>query len=644
MTEAMLFLAQVAAAALMLLPTALALTLCARRDRALGYLAAVIPAAVAVDLLLVLVLCRLMPLELAAFASRVVWVGGGAWIWWRARRRADGPAWPAALDRQALLGLALAAGAAFALSLVLSRPAAIWDRELHIPLVSSLRGQRIPFSNVFEPGRGLHYHFTGDVLAAMVQAFSFAALNASLALSLAHDVLYALIALSLGLMMLASGRKAPHLVVLGVVAVLLSGPCVLRFGVGEPYLGYNYYGFYNWAYRPHLVLELLMLSGLTAVLLARGAAPAPAPAPVPAERGTWQGTGLLAAMMALLAVTDEASTAILGLCLGLAWLVDPGLIAPTRRGGALLLAALALAFVGTNLLFDASLAIGSPVQKLALVAPRAGGVQQPAIPLTKADAWIALLADTVVIWAIAAAVAIAVFWTRSLATARRAGAGLLTFLAALFLTSFVMLTTVEMNRMPAESHRFVTAALWIFPAVGVLAFDWWPPATFRRVLVLGALGLGGFSTLLWLSHYRSHPTPETWFRQRGQGLHNANCRTFAGAHLGDTPALVYVESSVFYSYAGCRPTYVAGKRGAWHLEMRLRPTLGLDGFRQLDREMLKPDEPIAAICPAGRTPGDVDAVCAYALTRVPCTPEGTSYLRCPLSPSDRRAIVAQPGK
>ena len=630
--------AQVVAAALMLLPTALALIFYARRDRPLWLLAAVIPAAVAVDILLVCVLCRLMRLELAAFASRVLWVSGGAWMWWRVRRGADRPAWPVALDRQALLGLGLAALAAFALSLVLSRPAAIWDRELHIPLVSSLRGQRIPFANAFEPGQGLHYHFTGDVLAAMVQTFSFAVLNASLALSLTHDVLFALIALSLGLTMLASGPKAPHLVVLGVVAVLLSGPCVLRFGVGEPYLGYNYYGFYNWAYRPHLVLELLMLSGMTAVLLGRGSVPAPA------ERGSWEGIGALAVMMAVLAVTDETSTAILGLALGVAWLVDPDLTAPTRRGGALLLGVLAVAFVGTNLLFDASLAVGSPVQKIALVAPRAGGVQQPPISLSKADGWIALLADTVVIWAIAAAGAIASFRTRPAAAARRPGVGLLAFLSALFLTSFVALTTVGINGMSAESHRFVTAALWIFPAVGVLAFDWWPPATMRRVLVLGALGLGGFSTLLWLSHYRSHPTPERWFRQRGQGLHDASCRTFAGAHLGETPALVYVESSVFYSYAGCRPTYVAGKRGAWHLEMKLRPTLGLDSFRQLDREMLKPDEPIDAICPAGRPAGDVDPVCGYALSHVACTPEGSSYLRCPLSPSDRRAVVAQPGK
>ena len=75
--------------------------------------------------------------------------------------------------------------------------------------------------------------------------------------------------------------------------------------------------------------------------------------------------------------------------------------------------------------------------------------------------------------------------------------------------------------------------------------------------------------------------------------------------------------------------------------MKLRPTLGLAGFQQLDREMLKPDQAVDAICPTGRSPGDVDPVCAYALTRTQCTPEGSAFLRCPLSPEDRRAILAR---
>ena len=633
----MLTLAQLVATALTIVPVVVVVALAARRDGALPRLAAAIPAAVAVDLLATMVLCRIVRLEVAAFASRALWLGVGAWLLLRRRKRQGaGLEWPAALDRRALAALGLAALAAAVLSLVLSRPTAIWDRELHIPVVSALRGQRIPFASAFEPGTGFHYHFTGNVLAAMVQTFSFAVLNASLALSLAHDIVFVLIALTLGLAMLATSRPPVHVIVLGVVAVLLSGPCLLRFGVGEPFLGYNYYGFFNWAFRPANSLCLLMLSGIVPVLMARGCEPA-APRPDAAGRA---GLGALVAMVTVLAVTDETTTGVLGLCLGIAWLADWRLLGPSRRDGVLLLGALAVGFVVTNVLFDASLTGGTPA-KLALVAPRSPGVQQAALPLSTAAAWVALIADTVPIWAVAIAIAVATSSARRDPAARRPGRSLLAFLAALFVVSLFGLTCVEGNGSPRESHRFLTAALWIFPAIGVLALDWWPPGTLRRVLVLGALGLGAFSSLLWLSHYPKHPTPERWFRNRGPGLHDTSCRAVAGAHLGETPGLLYVESSVFYSYAGCRPAFVAGQRGSL-FEMKLRPTLGLAGFQQLDREMLKPEQAVDAICPSGRSPGDVDPVCAYALTRTHCTPEGSAFLRCPLSPADRRAILARP--
>ena len=82
----------------------------------------------------------------------------------------------------------------------------------------------------------------------MLQVFSLNILHASLALSLAHDVMFALIGVTLALAMLASGRRSHHVVVLSVAAVLLAGPCVLRFGVGEPYLGYSYYALYVWGF------------------------------------------------------------------------------------------------------------------------------------------------------------------------------------------------------------------------------------------------------------------------------------------------------------------------------------------------------------------------------------------------------------
>jgi len=262
--------AQIVSTAVYLIPVALVVILWARREARLDELAVLIPAAVAVDLLLVMLLCRVMRLEWAAIASRVLWVAGAAaYFDLRLRRPGIRPARPAALDARAAFGLGLGALTGAVLSLILSRPNAIWDRELHIPFVASLRGQQMPFASPFEPGVAFHYHFSGDVLASMLQVFSFSTINASLALSLAHDVMFTLIALVIGLALLRSGPRPAHVVALSVAAVLLSGPCVLRFGVGEPYLGYSYYALYIWGFRSHQHVAMLLFVGIAAVLLSR---------------------------------------------------------------------------------------------------------------------------------------------------------------------------------------------------------------------------------------------------------------------------------------------------------------------------------------------------------------------------------------
>jgi hypothetical protein len=633
--------AQIVAVLVYLVPVVLVAVLSARRERGLGDLAVLVPAAVAVDLLFVLLLCRVVRLEWAAFISRGLWLAGGA-LWFDRRQRRHGlrPARPAALDGRAIAGIAIAMLAAAALSAVLSRPNAIWDRELHIPFVASLRGQQMPFASPYEPGAAFHYHFSGDVLASMLQIFSFDVLNASLALSLAHDVMFALIGLATALALLASGPKPAHVVVLSVVAVLLSGPCVLRFGVGEPYLGYSYYALYIWGFRPHQHVAMLMFVGIATVLLGRNQGSEPA---APSTRGN----AALVAMVGLLAVTDETSAGMIGLCLGIAWLFDPELLAPTRRRGLLLLGALLVAFVATNLVFSASLAPGGPVQNFSLVAPRSPGVQQPPLPLSTGAGLVALVADTLPVWAILLAIVLITARGGQRGQRGQDGArprrGLIAFAAALAGLSILGLTTSDVNGGPPESHRFLTVALFVFPLVGVLCLDpWWRPGTLGRTLVLAALMLGAGSTVLWLSHYRRHPTPESYFRQRGKNLHTSDCRAVAGARFGQRPAVSYVEASVFYAYAGCRPSFVAGRRATSYWTRKEYPTLGLAGFQQLDREMLAADAPVDAVCPTGRRPGDTDPVCAYALARPGCVPEGTDYVRCPLAPADRRAIAGGP--
>jgi hypothetical protein len=625
-----LVLAQIASVLIYALPLIAVLVLAARVDRRPADLAVLVAATVAVDLLAVMLLSRLMRLELAAFTSRVLWIGGaGLWFDRRLRRRGLRPARPAALDGRAIAGIALAVLVAAALSAVLSRPYAIWDRELHIPFVAALRGQRMPFASPYEPGAAFHYHFSGDVLASMFQIFSFNVLNASLALSLAHDVMFALIGVATGLALIGSGPKPIHVVVLSVVAVLLSGPCVLRFGVGEPYLGYSYYALYIWGFRPHQHIAMLIFVGIVVILLERSKRP-----------DTPDGIAATVAMMCLLPVTDETSAAVIGLCLGIAWLFDPGLLASTRRRGVVLLGGLAVAFVVTNLLFQASLAPGGPIQRMSFVAPRSPGVQQPPLPLSTGAGWVALVADTFPVWTILLAIVL---------VAARSGdgrpgvrRGLLVFAVALAVVSIFGLTTADVNGGAPEAHRFLTAALFMFPVFGVLCFhDWWPSGSLRRALVLAALMLGAGSTVLWLSHYPRHPTPEWYFRQRGKNLHQSDCRALAGARLGQRPATVYVEASVFYAYTGCRPSFVAGHRRTTYWMRKEYPTLGVGALEQLGKEVLAADANVDAICPTGRPPGTVDPVCTYALTHVVCAPEGTDFLRCPLAPADRQAILAQ---
>jgi hypothetical protein len=344
-------------------------------------------------------------------------------------------------------------------------------------------------------------------------------------------------------------------------------------------------------------------------------------------------------MMGLLSVTDETSAAVLGLCLGIAWLTDPQLLAPTRRRGLALLGGLLVALIVTNLVYAGSLAPGGPVQKLSFVAPRSPGVQQPPLPLSTREGLMALVADTFPIWTILLAIAFVAAARRgeNAAPVRR---GLLVFAVALAVVSIVGLTTIDVNNGPPEGHRFLTAAIFLFPVLGVLCLDrWWRPGSLGRTLVLAALMLGGGSTVLWLSHYPRHPTPESHFRQRGQDLHASDCRALAGARFGQKPAVTYVESSVFYAYAGCRPSFVAGERRTKYWTRKEYPTLGTHALREVDREMAPPGATVDAVCPTGRGPGDVDQVCAYALAHTACAPEGTDFVRCPLSPADRRAIL-----
>ena len=155
----------------------------------------------------------------------------------------------------------------------------------------------------------------------------------------------------------------------------------------------------------------------------------------------------------------------------------------------------------------------------------------------------------------------------------------------------------------------------------------------------GGLTLGAFSTVLWLNHYPRHPTPETYFRQRGENLHSSDCRALAGARFGQTPELIYVESSIFYAYAGCRPSFLPGSRATKYWVIKLKPVLGVAGLRQMDREMVPPGAALPAICPASDRP-TMSIRCARTPAGMArARPKGRMYVRCTLTPADRQKLA-----
>jgi len=130
-----------------LLPVGVVFALRARDERTLWEMAGDMPFAVAADMLLVLLLARFMVLDVAALASRALWLAGAGGALWRRRGRRP-LVWPGALDARAALQVGVLALLALGLSLTLSRACAVWDRDWHIPLVASRGGRRGRVENV----------------------------------------------------------------------------------------------------------------------------------------------------------------------------------------------------------------------------------------------------------------------------------------------------------------------------------------------------------------------------------------------------------------------------------------------------------------------------------------------------------------
>jgi hypothetical protein len=612
-----LSLIEAASVLLYLAPVVAVVVVRARKDRALWEFALDVPFAVSIDILSIMALSRFVRLEYAALVSRAVWLLGLLACYVKKRRFQI--AWP---ERVRPGHVVSALGAAVIVNIPfigVSRRLLLWDRHWHGPLVTSMGAQTAPFFNVFDPHSQLHYHLSGDVQAAAIRALSLNTLSSLRALATAHDLTLGLMAISLCLLLFGLGHRRPFWAVAAGLIVLLQTP--IPKSLDYEGVQWAYHPFISLTYRPHVPLAALMMVGFV------GAVAVPM---IHAVRPQMQTYPTLAATVALLAMSDEVSVAILGLALGLVWLVEPATLGNSRKEGVLALAGLAVALLAPGMLFGGSLAPGGPVQnvhwvsegRLASVHPNGG-----ALAIATREGMLALLRQTGPFFAASIAV-----WLLALA-AKSKSLGILALFSTLVaaLSSFLALH-LEVNGAPDESQRFFIAPYVVSFVLGLGVLPRMRQATLAPALLVGATVLPAFVAMYWFS--------EDVRRAAGfEGTRSlaVNCRQSLGAQVGEPLAAAYVESSQYFHVLACRPAITPGVNAPpWPIKIyplfKTAPQL-----RFLTEELVPDDATLPVLC--GRE-APHDPVCEHAMQST-CRPEGDDLMRCALAPADRRTLLAK---
>lgn len=627
------------AVCLYLSPLVVALPLLARRWPDRGAARALdVPLVLAVDAYATLTVARAVALWAAVWIARAAWASLGVAALVRARptRASVTAAWRS-LDRDAALQYATLALAAVALTSTLSYGYVIWDREFHVPLVSALRAQTMPFQWVLAPVGPLRYHYLGDAIAAMIQTLSGDVISSGLALSLAHDVFLSLAPITLFATLRAAGARAGA-GWLGALSlcVLLAGPLsFLRDDALHPFTttgslslcGNSYLCFLTLSYRPANAPGAYFMVALVSLLAARLA---PSSKPSQSDEAT---AAQLIACVASLSMLDEASLGLIGLSLGVAWVAHPRCLASTRARGLALLLTLAVTIAVTCAAFYSPLVArggGGPVHRVAIVPARLLGIYgQRTYTFAEAAGRREALFDAFP----CLSVAVMTLWF-ALRLRSRAIAGLAAFTCALTALGLFGLFKVNVNDDPSEAQRFMMAPVLLAPAIGavtlVLAAG---RATLSRALMLAAIGLPVLSTLLW---YKSFVI-ETAANQHSFGdMHALDCRVAAGRVRRGRPSLRYASHAAIWRFAPCQPSFLPGRRDTgW--DGSLLSAFGaaaIDSIRRSD-----PRIPFTSVvCAAGDDP---DSVCDWATTHARCVPAGAGLRECLLDASQRAALLQE---
>ena len=607
--------ASLASTALYLLPIAVLVRLWWVRAQPIDQLAVHVPGAVAADLVAILLLARWFQLDVAVVISRAGWALGLGWlVVQRVRARAPLGRWP----RAELSVLAGAGVLALALSVWLSRRYVIWDRNWHIPLVTSLRGQSIPFMNVFQPKLQLGYHVSGDVLAAALQTLSGARLHAAAALALAHDILFVLTALCISALLLrfGQGRAWSVLAALAPLVVFLTGPP----NVDGHGIGYALFNFYQMSYRPHVVLAGLLIVGITAVVLR----PLCATPDTPAKPELVQ----LLAMVALLASTDEPSVAMVVPAVGLVLLLGRRALA-WRLSWLLLPAAMAAVTVLAWWVLPSTVH-GGPSLSTRLVAPQVPSFYAPVLPLSTFAGLQTLLTDIGSMLVLCVALGWAALRSRGQSVAIFAYGLVLLAMGTTFLTCIVVAGR------PGESHRFMTLPQVVLPLLTmcVVARLSWP----GRAVAGLALLVPMMFTAIWAK--RMEPDLQSDFREENfsRGILTMDCRALTGARLFEAAQPTYVPWREWYAWSGCRPVFAPGrKRGLGDTVDVNGPIFEKAALTALARSFAHGGGEVRLACPANK---ERDPFCRKARADTECAEAGR-WRVCELSAGDRAALLGR---
>jgi hypothetical protein len=623
--------AELCAIALYALPLVAFMGVRARRDTSLPEIALDLPLFVAVDLMAIVVLSCVVPLEVATLVSRPAWIAACAAWGWRRRRHGDAPRWPLALGWRQIATAMAACALAVSISVVLSRHYDMWDRYWHQPQVSAIAMQRIPFVNVFEPEAPLRYHYAADLYASVFRTLSFDVMTATRALALTHDIAFGLMATTVAMLMQGLGQRRWWLSAAGGACLVMHGPIPFNdTALAAPMYGFMYSNYLTNSFRPHVALAGLFFVGYVGTAVASLLAPAGR-----SNAPAWTRFVPIAAATSL---TDETSIAMLGLGLGLAWLVDASVLARRRAHGVAMLVAIAAASVLPSVLFGGSFASGGPVQKLTWAAAHvpSGAREHANLPFPAAPSVQVLLIDISPLLLGCLGILLIATWRRS-----TSAAALFVFSSSVVAACTFVAMHLEINgQSVVEMQRFFVVPFFAAFVIGLALASRGQAGAIGPGIVAVAVALPAVFSAYWLFVTAPETLKRAFLGPDRPGMY-VNCRAAAGAHFGERAHRMYVEANIYFAYSTCRPVFSPGGTDApW--TTKVYPHLdSKEQLQVLEKEPVGPDGAWGAICGAGPAAAH-DKVCSRLLEHATsCKKQGQDFIRCPLTPELRLALLKE---